>query len=208
MPKRNSPWAYQMVKTLHKSVVRKDVRKPVTFDLIGRVESRQFVLEDDLDLPKPRLRLPTLNATTPLAARADARPLSDYAQNTGKRVKPQMLSAFIQFRHLPEDKLALLAARIPCTAHRPARRCWPAAPWTSGISISCTDGWNYAPLTARAKSSTAARRKRRRRISFLKPRKYDVVTLTPVTFLWIHDALLDAIVNGNLAPRRAVAEIA
>ncbi len=197
-----------MVKTLHKSVVRKDVRKPVTFDLIGRVESRQFVFEDDLDLPKPRLRLPTLNATTPLAARADARLLSDCAQNTGKRVKPQMLSTFIQFRHLPEDKLALLARTNPL---------YRAPAGTPLLVSGAVDKWNFYLLHGRLelRAADGAREiidggtpRAAAPISFLKPRKYDVVTLTPVTFLWIHDALLDAIVNGNLAPRRAVAEIA
>ena len=30
-------------------------------------------------------------------------------------------------------------------------------------------------------------------MAFLKPRKYTVTTLTPVTFLWVNDAIIDLV---------------
>jgi hypothetical protein len=211
MPKRNSTSVYHLVKTLHKSVVRKDVRKSVSFDLIDRVESRRFVFDEVTldDAPKPALALPTITGAKPSAACAgDARPLNNCAQSTGKHVKPQILRAFTQFRHLSEDKLALLARTNPVY-----RAPGGALLLTSGA----VDNWNFYLLqgTLDLRAADDARQtidggtpKSMAPISFLKPRKYDVVALTPVTFLWIHDALLDAIVNGNFTSRRETGEFA
>ena len=34
-------------------------------------------------------------------------------------------------------------------------------------------------------------------VASLKPRKYQVIAKTPVTFLWVHDALLQSLVPGD-----------
>lgn len=180
----------------------------VTFDLIDCVESRRFEIEDALDAAsRPALTVPNPDVSTS-QPRGDTRPLSDCAQNTGKRLKPEMLRAFAQFRHLSEDKLTLLARTNPV---------YRAPGGTALLNSGAVDNWNFYLLQGRLglRAADGVRQtidggtpKAAAPISFLKPRKYDVVAQTPVTFLWIHDALLDAIVNGNLAPRRAVAEIA
>jgi len=37
-------------------------------------------------------------------------------------------------------------------------------------------------------------------VAFLKPRKYAIESLTPVSFLWVHDLLLEAVLGEMTQP--------
>jgi hypothetical protein len=116
------------------------------------------------------------------------------------------LCRFVHFRDLNNACLDVLAARSFV---------YTAPSGTALLEQGMMDNWNMYLLegtllltTDDGKSVTVEGGSARADtpIAFLKPRKYKVITLTKVSFLWIHDALLQAIRDArgkasNLLPK-------
>jgi hypothetical protein len=124
-----------------------------------------------------------------------------YAQTPFRYLDPRELSAFDRFRNLDEAALALLAATSPV---------YRAPGGSELLKSGTTDSWNLyllegtlelAATDGAIKAVEAGTPAARSPVSFLKPRKYTASTVSPVRFLWIHDAAVDAIARGHLPSR-------
>ena len=112
----------------------------------------------------------------------------------------ERLRAFVQFKTLDEARLAEVTARsLIYTApagtrllDRGLRDAWNLYLLEGALMLMPADG---ATLRVDGGTDKAAYP-----IAFLKPRKYTVETLTPVSFLWVHDLLLEAVLNGATRP--------
>jgi len=105
------------------------------------------------------------------------------------------LREFVQFRALDEARLAELASRSLV---------YTAPTGTQLLERNLGDAWNFyllegAVLLTPADGQTlrvdSGSEQASHPIAFLKPRIYRVETLTPVSFLWVHDLLLDAVLT-------------
>lgn len=115
-------------------------------------------------------------------------------------VSPERLRTFVQFRKLGNDDLAELTARSLI---------YTAPAGTRLLDRGLHDAWNLYLLegalmlmpadgaTLRVDGGTD---KAAYPVAFLKPRKYTVETLTPVSFLWVHDLLLEALLGNSTLP--------
>lgn len=128
--------------------------------------------------------------------------VEQWLETSSHPVSPERLSNFFHFRDMDPEKLALIASK--CLIYRaPAGvRLFDAGMWDSwnfylldGTVALAADGMAMALVKGNTAKSTTP-------ISFLKPRKYAVTTLTEVSFIWIHDLLLQAIVKdaAKLSP--------
>lgn len=119
-----------------------------------------------------------------------------------RAVNPGDLRQFVHFRDLNETCLDVLAARTLV---------YTAPSGTALLEEGMTDKWNLYLLEgtlllscADGKTVTVEGRspKATAPVAFLKPRKYKIIALTKVSFLWVHDAMLHAIreARGNIAP--------
>lgn len=112
----------------------------------------------------------------------------------------ERLRAFVQFKTLDEARLAEVTARsLIYTApagtrllDRGLRDAWNLYLLEGALMLMPEDG---ATLRVDGGTDKAAYP-----IAFLKPRKYTVETLTPVSFLWVHDLLLEAVLSETPHP--------
>ncbi len=112
----------------------------------------------------------------------------------------ERLRAFVQFKTLDEARLAEVTARsLIYTApagtrllDRGLRDAWNLYLLEGALMLMPADG-----ATLRVDGGTD---KATYPIAFLKPRKYTVETLTPVSFLWVHDLLLEAVLSEAPPP--------
>jgi hypothetical protein len=224
LPRRNSIPIHLLAKTLHESVIRKDVRKGVTFGLVDPSDLAASAIAFDIDskttqsstpstaIAHPRAR-PAATADANLhrdttSARAMTAPVETSAfdgtvRKTASTVHPEALQTFTQFRGLSSDKLMLLARANPVyCAHGGAQLLKRGAVDRGNfyllhgkVMLEAEDGGQQVIEGGTPRAASP--------ISFLKPRKYTVTAVSPVSFLWVHDSLLDAIVNGNQRTRTA-----
>jgi hypothetical protein len=103
------------------------------------------------------------------------------------------LRRFVQFRNLDDIDVAELASRIfvytaPSGAH--LLDCGQVDSWNmyllqGMVSLQAEDGATHFVEGETGKAAFP--------VAFLKPRKYAVTAVTPVSFLWVHDELLQSL---------------
>lgn len=121
-----------------------------------------------------------------------------------KPVNPGHLRKFFQFRDLNDVCLSVLAARtLVYTAPSGTQllQCGMTDKWNmylleGTVLLEATDGQSLTVEGGSQKAETP--------LSFLKPRKYKVTSLTSVSFLWIHDDLLRAVNDVRRFPNKTL----
>jgi hypothetical protein len=112
-------------------------------------------------------------------------------------VDPARLRQFAQFRDLPPDRAALLTYRALVYSapggtrllHRRMTDAWNLYLLDGTVSLEAEDGGSLFIEGATEKAASP--------VAFLKPRKYTVTAVTGVKFLWIHDAVLQAVLSKS-----------
>jgi hypothetical protein len=115
-------------------------------------------------------------------------------------VSTERLRGFAQFQRLDDAHLAELSARsllyiAPAgmrLLERDLHDAWNLYLLEGSLMLTPADG-----ATLRVDGGTD---KAVHPVAFLKPRKYAVETLTPVSFLWVHDLLLEALLGDATRP--------
>ena len=190
--RRAAPAILALVEKLRQGVIRKDQRRDSLLSL------RQA---------SPETAAPAASRAAAIAADErrlhDAEPVESverWLKIPHQAVSTERLRDFAQFRGLDATRLLGLAARSLI---------YTAPTGTRLLERGLRDNWNLYLLegslmltpadgsTLRVDSGTD---KAARPIGALKPRQYAVDTLTPVNFLWVHDLLLAAVLNGATRP--------
>ncbi len=123
--------------------------------------------------------------------------IDSFQEQPPRPIDPMTLQEFAPFRAVNNYQLVRIATQ--CLIHH-------APAGTRLLERGMNDKWNLllingtlllepqdgALLTIEGKTEKAANP-----VSSLKPRKYNVVAKTPVTFLWVHDALLQLLAPGG-----------
>lgn len=214
---RTSPAIFQLLRSIHARVIRKDVRRPASFAVTGEFDAR---LHGATDWLYPRfdanaVSIPTLTdaaepegaAPPPIgAARVDrtARRARSAArsgvQKIARRVEPAVLRAFARLADLAREDLALIASET---------RLYTALAGTELLKQGAIDNGAFYLLDGKVRLEAPDGRTQRiasgtdaaqRPVAHLKPRKYTVIAETPVTFLWIPDKLLKAVLDRYPMP--------
>ncbi|MBI3897287.1 MAG: hypothetical protein HY308_03205 [Gammaproteobacteria bacterium] len=106
------------------------------------------------------------------------------------------LSTFLQFQNIAQEKLALLAEKLSV---------YRAPAGTQLLALGANDPWNLYLLQGAialraadggATSINGGSDKAKSPIASLKPRKYSVTAVTSVSFLWIHDTMVQAVTQA------------
>jgi hypothetical protein len=205
--RRNTPALLAMMQDMH-SYVRKDMRRDDFLSLRqdGYVGSKgdaatvEYVGADKRHERQQSFPAGSLGERLTAAEQVQRSERFDQVEQWLERphrpVDAELLRGFVQFRNLDAAVLAALAARaLVHTAPRGVRL----------LDIGMTDLWNMylleGTVSLQAEDGGAllvagGTDKAASPISFLKPRKYAVSSVTPVSFLWMHDALLQAVAGA------------
>lgn len=213
--RRNTPELAALMKNMHRYLVRKEARRGGLFTLAQeRYIAGANASGDEaefFDVDKRHERQQTLTgamleqrlAAVDHVQRADRfDQVERWLERPHRPVDPSLLRTFVQFRDLDGDRLAALVQKA--LVH--------VAPGGAKLlNIGMQDAWNMylleGTLALQAADGgslfvTGGTDKAASPISFLKPRKYNVTAVTPVSFLWIHDVLLEAVlIPPDPAPR-------
>jgi hypothetical protein len=127
-------------------------------------------------------------------------PVERWLKIPNQPVDTERLRTFVQFQGFDAAHLVKLTARsLIYTApagvrllERGARDAWNLYLLEGALMLTPADG---ATLRIDGGTDKAAYP-----VAFLKPRKYTVETLTPVSFLWVHDLLLEAVLGEMTQP--------
>jgi hypothetical protein len=198
--RRVSPAVLALVDKLRQGVIRKDQRRDSLLSVQhAMVHAEAPVPVEDVFAQIARDKRLGRAVTLPSV---DERRLheTDYVEPVERWLKiphqpvgAERLRAFVQFQGLDAASLAELTARsLIYTApagtrllDRGMRDAWNLYLLEGGLMLTPADG-----ATLRVDGGTD---KATYPVAFLKPRKYTVETLTPVSFLWVHDLLLEAV---------------
>lgn len=206
--RRDSPAIAALMERVRERLVRKEMRRGSDFALLDRVahgrpeEGGEFFDVDRRD--ERAVTIPT--GFGPRAANAERIEQVDrWLERPHRPVDASLLRRFVQFRDLDERRLALLAAQSLVHA---------APAGTRLLNQGMTDRWNMYLLEGTLSLEAAdgqtllveaGGERAASPVSFLKPRKYTVTSLTPVSFLWIPDALLAEVLEP--VPARAASSL-
>lgn len=198
---RNGPAIMELRAKLRESLIKSELRKASELTILDKVEWQDDGMDPGAygDADKRHFR------STTLPVGALDRLHSDYYYEEVERWLPQpprpvgttTLHDFAQFRDLDDKRLSTLASNSFI---------YEAPPGTRLVQHGMTDEWNMyllsGSVTLQAEDGAVIvvegnTPKAESPISFLKPRKYTVETLTPVSFLWIHNDLLAAVLSGD-----------
>ncbi|MDH4134723.1 MAG: hypothetical protein OEV31_08020, partial [Gammaproteobacteria bacterium] len=195
-----------LVDRLHRGVVRKSRRQDSRLGVLQagvfRQNSPAAITQDPYaQLARDRrfdrkVTLPAID-TSVLHRRERFESVERWLRYPQQNVETRRLRQFRQFRELDETVLARFAEESPVyTAPGGTRlfECGQRDAWNlylleGVLMLTATDG---ATLRIEGGSEPAASP-----VAFLKPRKYTVETLTPVSFLWVHDLQLSALTSGR-----------
>lgn len=202
--RRNTPTLMALMQNMHQYLVRKDMRQNEKFtirqdkyvapqdDGSGSVDFFDVDKRHDRHLLSGTLgeRLAALAAALE-AERFDQ--VDQWLERPHRPVDPALLRGFAQFRNIDATVLAVLAEKALVYTAPPGVRLldvgmkdlWNMYLLEGTVSLQAADGGSLLVTGGTDKASSP--------ISFLKPRKYTVTSVTPVSFLWIHDALLRAV---------------
>ncbi|HEX9812808.1 MAG TPA: hypothetical protein VGA88_12095 [Burkholderiales bacterium] len=175
--------------TLRKeNYVRTKVDDSVTvefFDVDKRHDRAQTLLNGDLG------RRPDVAVDIPSIERFDQ--IERWLVRPHQPVDAALLRSFVRFRNLDADRLVALAEKaLVHTAPGGVRLldvgmrdAWNMFLLEGTVSLQAADGGSLLVTGGTDKAASP--------IAFLKPRKYMVTSITPVSFLWMHDAMLAAV---------------
>ncbi|MHB1951098.1 MAG: hypothetical protein ACYCQK_06440, partial [Acidiferrobacteraceae bacterium] len=185
---------------IYRALIRKDRRRPAGLELLGRVHG----FDGDGAGPDASyvgaerhggrdVQATFLSGLDKLHAALPADALAHWTQTRQYRLEATKLREFIQFRDLEGPLLELIAAKAEVFTTAPGARLLERGksdPWNlflleGSVTLTPAEG---ATLTVEAGSAAA-----KSPLAFLRPRKYVVTALTRVTFLLVHDRLLEAI---------------
>jgi len=181
---RSSPAILALVEKLRRGVIRKDQRS----------NSRLSLQHADMSKPDPsqseRGVSSQQNDEGGLHKNQRVESIECWLTHPHQSASAEQLRGFAQFRGYDGARLAALAARCSIYRAPPGQRLlergqrdrWNLYLLEGSLSLIAADG---AVLRADAGTDRAARA-----IAALKPRQYVVETLTPVSFLWVHDLQL------------------
>lgn len=206
--RRNTSALLAIMQEMHNYVVRKDMRRDDFLSLrqdeyVGSKGDAATVEYFDVDKRHERQQMfPAGSLGARLAAAEQAQrserfdQVEQWLERPHRPVDAELLRGFVQFRNLDAAVLTALAARaLVHTAPRGVRL----------LDVGMTDSWNMylleGTVSLQAEDGGAllvagGTDKAASPISFLKPRKYAVSSVTPVSFLWMHDALLQAVAGA------------
>ncbi len=199
-PARNQPAIVELRNRLRQALINSGLRESSQLSVLDKVEWQT----DDTD--SAYADADKRHARSVLYSAVDLNTLhSDYYVEEVERwlpqppspVDPQVLHDFGHFKALHEERLNKLASK--CFVYE-------APAGTRLVQRGMNDEWNMYLLSGSValypEDGTVilvdgGTKKAGAPISFLKPRKYTVDTLTPISFLWIHDALIEALFRGD-----------
>jgi len=177
--KRDSPIWKTLNQKLQDSLIREGQRTSTNFEIMENFEWTD-VFQEKLDKLHHTERFELVE---------------QWLETPSHPVSPEQLSNFFHFRGLDPKKLALIASKCLIYKAPAGVRLFDAGMWDSwnfylldGTVTLATDGIAMAVVKGKTEKSTTP-------ISFLKPRKYAVTTLTEVSFIWVHDVLLQAVLK-------------
>ncbi len=191
--RRAAPAILALVEKLREGVIRKDQR-------------RDSLLSVQHTLPEAAASVSLRSAAIPgvdernLHETEHVEPVERWLKPPHRTVSMERLRGFAQFRGIDDTRLTGLAARSLI---------YTAPAGTRLLERSLRDAWNLyllegslmlTPADGSALRVDSGTDKAARPIGSLKPRQYSVDTLTPVSFLWVHDLLLAAVLNGAARP--------
>lgn len=205
--RRASPAVLALIRKLREGVIRKNQRRDSLWSIqheklkagapAGGAEAYADIARDKR-LGRA-VTLPTVDERR-LHETDQIEPVERWLKIPHQPVDTQRLRAFVQFRELDDARLAEVASRsliytAPAGTHllgRGLHDAWNLYLLEGSLMLMPADG---ATLRVDGGSDKAVYP-----VAFLKPRKYTVETLTPVSFLWVHDLLLEAVLGGSAHP--------
>lgn len=212
--KRSAPAIAKLMHRMHQFIVHKDRRRGGVFTLTDRVSAAGDAGAEPagfFDVDKRHERQETLEENVGARVRSAQElqhvdrfdQVEKWLERPHRAVDAALLRGFTQFRDLDMERLALLAEKaLVYTAPSGVRL----------LNIGMKDAWNMYLLEGTVSLEaadggtllvTGGGDKAASPVSFLKPRKYTVTSVTAVSFLWIHDALLEAVLIPAGPSKRA-----
>lgn len=200
--RRASPAVLALIDKLRQGVVRKEQRRDSLLSVQHATAHAQTpVSGEDAYAQIARDKRLGRSVTLPsvderrLHETEHVEPVERWLKIPHQPVSMERLRAYVQFLKLDDDYLAELTARsLIYTApagtrllDRGLRDAWNLYLLEGALMLTPADG-----ATLRIDGGTD---KATYPVAFLKPRKYTVETLTPVSFLWVHDLLLKAVLG-------------
>lgn len=200
-----------LMREMHRYSVRKDMRHDDGLAIVQRdayvpPKSDDSAAADYFDADKRHDRrgsllsgrLGHLLAVAEQAQHAERfHQVEQWLERPQRAVDPELLRGFLQFRALDDAQLIILAEKALV---------YTAPTGVPLLDIGMKDSWNMYLLEGTVSLQaadggslfvTGGTDKAASPIAFLKPRKYAVTSVTPVSFLWVHDALLQAVTGGS-----------
>ena len=185
--RRAAPALLALVEKLRQSVIRKDQRRDSLLSLRqASPEPAETAVSRAVAIPADERRL---HEAEPVE------PIERWLKVPHQTVSTERLRDFAQFRGLDATRLVELATRSliyaaptgTCLLGRGMRDNWNLYLLEGSLMLTPADG-----STLRVDSGTD---KAARPISALKPRQYTIDTLSPVSFIWVHDLHLAAVLT-------------
>lgn len=202
-----SPAVLALIAKLRQGVIRKDQRRDSLWSVQHATSHAQTPIPGEevyaqIARDKRQGRAVTLPSVDErrLHETDHIEPVERWLKIPNQPVDTERLRTFVQFQGFDAAHLVKLTARsLIYTApagvrllERGARDAWNLFLLEGALMLTPADG---ATLRIDGGTDKAAYP-----VAFLKPRKYTVETLTPVSFLWVHDLLLEAVLGEMTQP--------
>lgn len=194
---RNSPAILELCEKLHAVLIKSHMRKDSGLALAESGSWQAPTVEWRPRARNPEVVLKRIPDFTPLHVTDRHDDIERWLIKPARLIDAMSLRGFVNFRSLTDHFLTQVAGQCPL---------YQAPAGTRLLDHGMTDKWNLflvqgalllqprdsTPLSIESGSESAANA-----VSSLKPRKYQVIAKTPVTFMWVPDALLQSLTpNG------------
>lgn len=195
--RRATPEVLALLDKLRQGIIRKDQRRDRPWEVHNGSRPVRAAVQAHADSPRG-LSLRSLDQRR-LHENEHVETVERWLKIPQQPVAGERLHAFAQFRGFDDQQVAELSARSLIYA---------APGGTRLLERGLNDSWNLyllegtlalTPADGAALKVVGGTDKAAHPITSLKPRKYQVDTVTPVTFLWVHDLLLKAIAEETAA---------
>lgn len=204
--RRGSPEILALVDKLRQGIIRKDQRRDIAWEIQHAKHSSPLPSSADAYAQIARdkrmqraLTLPNVDGRR-LHESEYVEPIERWLKIPHQPVGSERLRSFAQFRELDDARIDELSARSFL---------YTAPGGTRLLERGLQDSWNLyllegtlmlTPADGTTLKVVGGSDKATYPIALLKPRKYQVDTLTPVSFLWVHDLLLEVVTSVTTAP--------
>lgn len=204
--RRATPEILALVDKLRQGIVRKEQRRDITWEIQHAKQTNSLPPNADAYAQIARdkrtqraLTLPNVDERR-LHENEHVEPVERWLKIPHQPVGEERLRSFAQFRGLDDVRVAELSARSLL---------YTAPGGTRLLERGLQDSWNLyllegtlmlTPADGATLKVVGGSDKAAYPIALLKPRKYQVDTLTPVSFLWVHDLLLEAVTSETTPP--------